>query len=74
MWKTKFSSHKQYLFGLLFYRNAKKVHAGKNILQTFYSVLKETCHKTLKVAAAKNSFSGVCTSLIQLASMNVFYS
>ena len=24
MWKTKFSSHKQYLFGLLFSRNANK--------------------------------------------------
>ena len=26
MWKTKFSSHKQYLFGLLFSIKAKKAH------------------------------------------------
>ena len=38
----------------------------------FYSISKEASHKPLKVAAAKN-ISQVCLSLIQLASMNVFY-
>ena len=64
MSKTKFSSHKQYPFGLLFSRNTKKAHAHQSYT---------TCRKPLKVAAAK-SLSQVYTSLIQLASANVFYS
>ena len=51
MWKTKFSSHKEYLFDLLFSRNAKKAHADHSILQTFFS-----SHKPLKVVAAKKVF------------------
>ena len=39
----------------------------------FHFVWKETTHKPLKVAAAK-PFSPVCMLLVQLASMNVFYS
>ena len=33
MWETKFTSHKQHLFGLLFLRNAKKTDADQSILQ-----------------------------------------
>ena len=51
--KTKFSSHNQYLFGLLFSRNAKETR------KLCYSVWKETSHKPLKVAAAKKSFPSV---------------
>ena len=40
----------------------------------FYSVSKETFYKPLKVAELQKSLSQVCISLIQLASMNVFYS
>ena len=29
--KTKFTSHKQYLFDVLFYRNAKKAHTDQGI-------------------------------------------
>ena len=58
MWKTKFSSHKGYLFGLLFSRNRKKAHADQSILQTFL-LWKEMSHKPLKVAAAKKYFSSL---------------
>ena len=53
MWKTKFSSHQGYLFGLLFSRNAKVYY------KLFYSVWKEMSHKPLKVAAAKKYFSSL---------------
>ena len=33
IWKTKFTSHNQYLFGLLISTNAKKTHTNKDILQ-----------------------------------------
>ena len=32
IWKTKFTSHQQNLFGLLFYRNTKKTHTDQNII------------------------------------------
>ena len=54
--KNKFSPHKQYLFGLLFFRNAKKIHVDQSILQTFHSVLKEASLKPLKEAAVKEVF------------------
>ena len=52
MWKAKISSHKLYLFGILFSRNGKKTDTDQSILQTFYSVWEETSHKPLKVAAS----------------------
>ena len=57
MQKTKFSSNKQYLFGLLFSRNAKKAHTV--YYKLFYSVRIGTSPKPLKKAAAKKSFSGM---------------
>ena len=51
MWKTKFSFHKQYLFGLLI---QTKVYC-----KLFYCLKKKTSHKPLKVATAKRSFSSV---------------
>ena len=56
MWKTKFTSQTLFI-GLLFSRNAKKL--TKVYYKLFYSVCKETSHKPLKVAAAKESFSSV---------------
>ena len=56
IWKTTFSSHNQYLFGLIFSRNLKRTCAGQNML---YSVWKETSYKPLKVAAANKSFPSV---------------
>ena len=73
MKKTNFTSHKSYLFGLLFSRNTKKAHADQNILQCFYSLLKERTHKRSKEAAAK-TFSPVCMLSVQLAAINVFRS
>ena len=40
IWKTKFSFHKHYPFGILFSRNAKKTHADQSILPTFWPCLK----------------------------------
>ena len=52
IWKTKFTSNKQYFSGLLFSRNAKKAHADQTILQTFLLCLKinvsQTCKKIHK--------------------------
>ena len=59
MQEIKFTFHKQYLFGRLFSRNAKKTHADKSPLQIFHSVSKETTHKPSKVAASKNLSSSV---------------
>ena len=55
--KISFSFLKQYLFGLLFCRNAKKTRIDQII--PLYFVWNETSHKPLKVAAAKKSFPGV---------------
>ena len=41
IWKTKFSSHKQYLFDLLCFRNAHKNHTDQKMLKLFYSVCKK---------------------------------
>ena len=66
MWKTKFSSHKQYLVDHLFPRNVKKSHTDQSILETFFTLSeKKHLKKPLKVAAVKKSFSSVI-SLIQL--------
>ena len=71
MWKTNFSSHKQYLFGLLYSRNAKKAHTDESILQNVLLCLKRNVSQTFK--SSKKVFLK-CISLIQLASTNVFYS
>ena len=57
--KTKMTSHRSYLFGLLFSINSKKTHPDQSVSQIFYSVSKETTHKPSKVAAAKNLSSSV---------------
>ena len=51
--------NKQYFFGRLFSRNAKKTHTDQSTLQLLSSVSKETTRKPSKVAAAKNSSSRV---------------
>ena len=57
--KNNFTSHKQYLLGLLFSRNAKETHTEQSILQNFYSPLKERTPKPSKETAAKNVLSSV---------------
>ena len=71
IWKTKFSFHKQYLFGLLFSINAKKTHTGQSIIQTFLLPLRRNVSQTYKSSSWKKSLSQVCMSLIQLT-LNVF--
>ena len=61
IWKTKFSSHKQYLFDLLLPRTAKKTHTDQSIYKLSCTVWKKKSHKPLKVAAAKKSFPSLCT-------------
>ena len=72
--KTKFSSHKQYLFGPLFSINTKKNHADQSIVQTLLLCLRRNISQTYKSSSCKKSLSQVCILLIQLALMNVFYS
>ena len=56
IWKIKFSSHKHYLFGLLFSRNAKKTHTDRSILPTFLLCLKRNVSQTLKSSSFKKVF------------------
>ena len=72
MWKTKFCFHNLYLFGLFSLELLRRLVQTKVYYKLRYFVWKETSHKPLKVAAAKN-LSRVCIILIQLASMNAFY-
>ena len=72
--KTKYSSYKEYLFGLLVPRNAQNSHKNQSILQTFILCQKGNISQTFKSSSCKKSLSQVCISLIQLTSTNVFYS
>ena len=54
--ETKFSSHKRYLFGLVFSRNAKKTHTDQSILPTFLLSLKRSVSKTLEKSSCKKVF------------------
>ena len=59
MWKTKSSSHKHCLFGLLFSSNAKKIHTDRSILPIFLLCLKRNVSQTLKIRSFKKSFPSV---------------
>ena len=70
--KNKFTSCKQYLFGLIFSRNLKMSHTDQVYYKFFYSVGEEMTHKHLKVATAQSvSFSPMCILLLQFALINV---
>ena len=56
MWKTKFSSHKQYLFELLFPWNANRTHTNPSIPQTFLLCLKRNASQTFKSSSFKKVF------------------
>ena len=56
MQEIKFNSHKQYLYGPLFSRDAKKTNTDQH---TLHSASKETTHKLSKVAAVENFSSSV---------------
>ena len=54
-----FISPIQYVFGLFFSRNTKRVHTDQSVSQVFYSFWKETTDKPSKAATSKNFFSSV---------------
>ena len=48
IYNTKFTSYKQNLFGLIFWRNAKKNHTDQSILQAFLLCLKRHVSQNFK--------------------------
>ena len=56
IWKTKFTSNKQYFSGHLFSRNAKKTHTDQSILLTFLFYLKINVSRTFKRSSCKKLF------------------
>ena len=72
MKKTNFTSQKQYLFGLLFFRNAKETHTDQSILQYFYSLSEKKELTNFQKKQLQKAFSPVCMLSVQLDSMNVF--
>ena len=63
-WKTKITSYKQYLFGLLARRNTKNTRTDHQIMPL----------TNFKSSGCKKLFPKVCMLLVKLASMKVFYS
>ena len=59
IWKTKFTTHKQYFYGRLFSSNTTNAYIDQSIPQVFHSVWKEISHKLSKAAAAKSFFPSV---------------
>ena len=59
IWKTKFSSHKHYLFGPRFSRNAKNIHRDQSILPTSLLCPKRNISRTLKSSSCKKSLPSV---------------
>ena len=55
-YQTKFTSHKQYLCGLLFYRNVKRTHAGQTILYFFVLSPKRNDWQTFKCNRSNKPF------------------
>ena len=68
--KTKFTSHKQYLLGLLFSRNAKKTHTDQSMLQAFLACLKRNISQTFEISSCKKSFRSVyyCVKSVRIRS------
>ena len=57
MKKTKFTSYKEYLYGVLFSRTVKKTHTDQSILATFFVLLlKRSDSQTFKYSSSKNPF------------------
>ena len=56
MWKTAFSSHKQYLFGFHFTRNEKRAHTDQSILQNILLCLKRNFSQIFKSSSCKKVF------------------
>ena len=56
IWKTKFTSQKQYSFGLLFSENAKEIYTDPIILNVFSLCPKRTVLQNFKSSSHKNLF------------------
>ena len=72
--ETKFTSHKQYLFTLLFSINAKTIHTHQIIQQDFFLLLQVFLNVSKTFKSGSCNFLQVCMLLVQLASINYFYS
>ena len=70
--ETSFTPHKQYLFGLLIFRNLKKTHAEQSILQCLYSLSEKKELTSFQKRQQQKTFSPVCMLSVELALMNVF--
>ena len=55
-WKTNFSFHKHYLFGLHFSKSAKKPHTDQSILATFLLCLKRDVSQNVNSSSYKQVF------------------
>ena len=55
--KTKFTSHKQYLFGLLFSRNAKKTRTKKSSKRALFEYLTNSLNNTCECETHFNKCS-----------------
>ena len=56
IWKTEFTSNKEYFFGLLFSRNAKKTDTDQSILPGLLFCLKRSYSQTFKSSSCKKVF------------------
>ena len=72
--KTKFASHKQYLFLLLISRNEKKDFNWPKYTTHFLTFSGKKRPTNLYKWHLQKPFPPMCMLLLQLASMNVFYS
>ena len=54
--EIKFTSHKQYLFGRLFSRNANKTYTDQSTLQVFFLCIKRNDSQTFKSSSRKKLF------------------
>ena len=57
MWKARFTSYKQYSFGISFSRNTKKT---QNVRQAFLPCLKRNISQTFKCSWCKKLFPSMC--------------
>ena len=73
-YKTKFVSHKQYFISLLTSRNAKKTQTNQSIPYNFFTLSEKKESTKLEKWQLKKPLSTMCMLLVQLASVNVFYS
>ena len=62
IWKTTFTSHKQYLFGSFLSRNAKKTHTDTKYTAIFLTLSEKKRLANLQMQQLQKSFSQVFVS------------